>query len=174
MGQDMWIVILSLGMGTLTYGLIAGWYVMPALTKRSREDALIPLLIPHAFRYIGLAFLVPGVVSANVDPAFATPAAYGDLAASVLALVAMIALRFRWALAIPLVWIFNLEGSLDMVVALSQGLRLVDAGQLGGALFIPLTIVPLLLVTHVMIFRLLLRKGQPHEPRSRGFSRREG
>ena len=158
MGQDMWIVVLSLALGTLSYGLIARWYVMPALATRSRMDALIPLVFPHAFRYIGLAFLIPGVVAHDTTPAFAVPAAYGDLAASILALLALVALRSRWSLAIPLVWIFNVEGSLDMLVAVSQGVRHTDAGQLGGVVLIPILIVPVLLVTHVLIFRLLLRK----------------
>ena len=158
MGQDMWIVVLSLAFGTLSYGLIARWYVMPALATRSRMDALIPLVFPHAFRYIGLAFLIPGVVAHDTAQAFAVPAAYGDLAASILALLALVALRSRWSLAIPLVWIFNVEGSLDMLVAVSQGVRHTDAGQLGGVVLIPILIVPLLLVTHVMIFQRLLRK----------------
>ncbi len=138
MGQDMWIVVVSLAMGTLSYGLIARWYVMPALAARSRMDALIPLVLPHAFRYIGLAFLIPGVVAHDTTQAFAVPAAYGDLAASVLALLALVALRSRWSLAIPLVWIFNVEGSLDMLVAVSQGVRHTDAGQLGGVILIPI------------------------------------
>ena len=142
MGQDMWIVVVSLAMGTLSYGLIARWYVMPALAARSRMDALIPLVLPHAFRYIGLAFLIPGVVAHDTTPAFAVPAAYGDLAASVLALLALVALRSRWSLAIPLVWIFNVEGTLDMLVAVSQGVRHTDAGQLGGVVLIPILIVP--------------------------------
>ncbi len=158
MGQDMWIVVVSLALGTLSYGLIARWYVMPALAARSRMDALIPLVLPHAFRYIGMAFLIPGVVAHDTTPAFAVPAAYGDLAASVLALLALVALRSRWSLAIPLVWIFNVEGTLDMLYAVSKGVRHTDAGQLGGVILIPILIVPLLLVTHVMIFRLLLRK----------------
>ncbi len=157
MGQDMWIVVVSLTMGTLSYGLIARWYVMPALATRSRTDALIPLVLPHAFRYIGLAFLIPGVVAHDTTSAFAVPAAYGDLAASVLALLALVALRSRWSLAIPLVWIFNVEGTLDMLYAVSQGVRHTDAGQLGGVVLIPILIVPLLLVTHMLIFRLLLR-----------------
>jgi len=158
MGQDMWIVVVSLVLGILTYGLIARWYVMPALAKRSRADALTPLLFLHAFRFIGLAFLIPGVVAHDVSPTFAVPAAYGDLAASLLALLALMALRFRWPFAMALVWIFNIEGSLDMLYAVSQGVQHADAGQLGGVIFIPLLIVPALAVTHVMIFQTLLRK----------------
>ncbi len=158
LGQDMLKIAVSIVLGIATYGLIARWYVMPALTKLSRHDALIPLVLPHAFRYIGLAFLIPGVVSPDVTHDFAVPAAYGDLLASILALIAVVALKFRWSIAIPLVWIFNLEGTIDAVYAISQGLQHVDAGQLGGVVFIPLLIVPALFVTHVMIFQILLKK----------------
>ena len=159
MGQDMLIIVVSIAIGMLTYGLIARWYVMPAMATLSRHDALIPLVLPHAFRYIGLAFLIPGVVSPDIAPDFSVPAAYGDLLASVLALLAAVALKLRWSIAVPLVWIFNLEGTLDALYAVSQGLQRVDAGQLGGVVFIPLLIVPALIVTHVMIFQILLRRA---------------
>ncbi len=76
-----------------------------------------------------------------------------------LALLAVVALKLRWSIAVPLVWVFNLEGTLDALYAVSQGLRHVDAGQLGGVVFIPLLIVPALIVTHVMIFQILLRRA---------------
>jgi hypothetical protein len=158
MGQDMQLVVVSLTLGVVVFWLIARWYVMPSLEARPRADALIPLVLPHAFRYIGLAFLIPGVVAADINPDFAVPAAYGDLLASILALLAAVALRLRLPAAIPLVWIFNLEGMLDALYAVLQGLRYVNAGQLGGVILIPLLIVPALVVTHVLIFQLLLRK----------------
>ncbi len=158
MGQDMSLIVVSLALGTLMWGLIARWYVMPVLATRPRAEALIPLLFPHAVRYLGLGFLVAGVVGPDVSPAFARPAAYGDLLASVLALLAIVALRLRWTLAIPLVWVFNIEGTVDMLYAVSHAIQHVDAGQLGGMYFVPTLIVPLLLVTHVMIFQFLLRK----------------
>ena len=162
MGQDMLLVAASLTLGVVTFWLIARWYVMPALAARTRADALIPLLLPHAFRYIGLAFLIPGVVATDINPAFAVPAAYGDLLASVLALLAAVALRLRLTAAISLVWIFNVEGMLDALYAVWQGIRHVNAGQLGGVILIPLLVVPALLVTHVLIFQLLFRK-EPSE-----------
>ena len=158
MGQDMLIIVVSLALGALLWGLIARWYVMPALATRPRAEALIPLLVPHALRYVGLGFLVVGVVASDVDPTFALPAAYGDLLASVLALLAIVALRLRWAFAIPLVWVFNVVGSADLLYAVSHAITHLRAGQLGGMYFVPTLIVPILLVTHVMIFQLLLRK----------------
>ncbi|NIQ39703.1 MAG: hypothetical protein GTN81_14110 [Proteobacteria bacterium] len=152
------ILPLSIVLGLLTYSLIAKWYVMPALSRRPKGQALIPLLLPHCFRYIGMAFLIPGVTAEVLDPRFANPAAWGDLLAAVLALIAIIALRLQTAVAIPLVWVFNIEGSLDLLNALFQGFRHTQDGHLGAAYFIPAVAVPALLVTHYMIFVLLMRR----------------
>jgi hypothetical protein len=105
-----------------------------------------------------MVFLIPGVTSQALDPRFANPAAYGDLIAALLAILAIFALRLSWRAAIPLVWLFNIEGTLDLLNALFQGLRYTENGHLGATYFIPAVIVPVLLVTHYMVFILLLRK----------------
>ena len=141
----------------IVYALIARWLVAPWLAAKPVEQALVPLILPHAFRHIGLTFLVPGVVAAPLPPAFANPAAYGDLTTAVLAIVALVALRGRWTVALPLVWLFNLVGTVDLLYAVIGGFT-VDAQQnMGAAWYIPTFIVPLLLVTHVMVFARLLR-----------------
>jgi hypothetical protein len=144
-------------MGFTAYGLIAKWYIMPVLLALPRARALVPLLLFHCFRFIGLAFLIPGVTSQPLDSRFSNPAAYGDLIAALLAFLAILALRQRWRTAIPLVWIFNFEGTLDLLNAVTQGLRFTENGTLGATYFIPAIIVPALLVTHVMVFIILLR-----------------
>jgi hypothetical protein len=148
-------------MGLTSYSLIAKWYVMPNLLSLPRARALVPLLLFHSFRFIGLAFLIPGVTSQVLDPRFADPAAYGDLLAALLALLAVFALRRGWRTAIPLAWVFNVEGTLDLLNALTQGLRYTEDGSLGATFFIPAVVVPALLVSHVMVFIILLR-GEPN------------
>jgi len=145
-------VVLSL----VVYSLIARWYVVPRLAALPLRDALTPLLLLHAFRYLGMVFLVPTVVGPALPAAFAVPAAYGDLLAALLALLAIAALRQAWPSAIPLVWLFNVEGTLDLVNAFYQGLR--NDVQLGAAYYIPTVAVPALLVTHAMIFAMLIRR----------------
>src|SRR5215467_9671774 len=78
---------LSVLMSFVAFALVTKLYIWPRLRRRSleRNDALVPLLLPHSFRFIGLSFLVPGVVSPSLPSAFAAPAAYGDLAASMFA-----------------------------------------------------------------------------------------
>jgi hypothetical protein len=111
----------------------------------------------HSFRFIGLAFLVPGVLSSDLPGAYARPAAYGDLIAALLALLALAGLQSR--LGIVLAWVFNVWGSADLLYAFYQGVIGVglEPGQLGAAYFIPTVVVPLLLITHGLVFRLLLQ-----------------
>ena len=64
-------------------------------------------------------------------------------------------------MAEPLVWIFNIFGTADLLNAFYQGNRLSLAdtpGLLGAGYFIPILGVPLLLVTHVLVFRVLVRR----------------
>lgn len=157
------ILPLSIFMSTVSFTLIAVWYVMPALRSMPRAAALIPILLFHSYRHVGMAFLIPGVTAEALDLRFANPAAYGDLLAAVLALAAIMALRFNVRFAIPLVWIFNIEGFADLLNALYKGFRYTPDGHLGATYFIPAVIVPALLVTHVMIFVLLLR-SEVHKP----------
>lgn len=154
--QDFFLPI-SMVMGFVTYGLIAKWYVMPRLRLHPRADALKPLLLPHCFRFVGLAFLIPGVTAEVLDPRFANPAAYGDLLAAFLALLAIMALHKKWAAAIPLVWVFNVEGTIDLLNAVFQGRRFIPDGHFGATYFIPGIVVPALLVIHIMIFAILIR-----------------
>jgi hypothetical protein len=147
---------ISVGLSFVVWGIIAAQYLWPALRNLPRARALRPLLLFHSLRFIGLAFLVPGVVSPNLPDAFARPAAYGDLIAALLALLALAGLPGR--LGIGLVWVFNLWGSADLLYAFYQGLIGVGIkpGQLGAAYFIPTAVVPLLFITHGLVFRLLL------------------
>jgi hypothetical protein len=140
----------------VVYTLVARWYVAPRLAPLPRETALPPLLVLHAFRHMGMVFLVPAVVGPSVAASFAVPAGYGDLLAGLLALAALLALRARSSAAIPVVWLFNVIGLLDLVNAFYQGLA--AEVQLGAAYYIPTFVVPALVVTHLMIFRILVRR----------------
>jgi len=151
---------ITVAFGFLAWSVFAAQYIWPAIGKRDRAEALRPILVLHGFRYIGLAVLIPGVVSPELSASeFARGLAYGDLAAATLALISLAALRTRWAGM--LVWIFNILGTADLLNAFYQGGRISlpdTPGSLGAAYFIPIFGVPLLLVTHALVFRLLTRK----------------
>ncbi len=161
--MDEFIIPISFVVSTLSYGLIAKWYVMPALRAKSRNEAFLPILFLHSSRYIGLAFLIPGITSEALDLRFANPAAYGDLIASILAIISIIALKYHWSIAIALVWIFNIEGTLDLLNAVFQGLKYVPVSDFGSTFFIPAVVVPALLVSHFMVFMLLIKKPNEHK-----------
>ena len=148
---------ISIAFSFLAWGLVTAWYIWPELRRRSRADALRPLLLLHGFRFLGLAFLMPGIVSPDLSADFARPAAYGDLIAAILALLALAVGRWMKS-EITLVWIFNLWGTGDLLYAFYQGNRVgLEPGQLGAAYFIVTILVPLLFITHGLVFRLLLQ-----------------
>ncbi len=156
--ESLQIFFLSIILSFVMFGLIARWYLMPWLKALPFEQALRPLLLFHGFRYLGLAFLVPGVVAPDLPSSFATPAGYGDLLAAALALLALLAFRLQSPVTIPLVWLFNIAGTLDFLYAFFQGIRSqINPGQLGATYFIPTVIVPAMLICHIIIFRLLLQ-----------------
>ena len=127
-----------------------------AATPPSATGRSLATSAHHSFRFLGLAFLVPGVVSPDLPSAFAHPAAYGDFAAAVLALLALISLPS--AAGVVIAWIFNLWGAADLFNAFYQANHAgATAGQFGAAYFIPALLVPLLLITHGLGLRILLR-----------------
>jgi len=150
---------LSVLMSFVAFGIVTRLYIWPRLQVIPREDALIALTVPHTFRFVGLSFLVPGVVSPSLPSAFAAPAAYGDLVAAILAIIAIGALSAHAVWAIAIVWLFNVWGAADLLNAIYQGQIGVRIGpeSLGAAFFIPTVIVPALLVLHGLSFWVLLR-----------------
>jgi len=147
----------SIAFSLIAWGIVAKQFIWPRLRALPRTEALRPILTLHSFRFIGLAFLVPGVVSPELPSTFTHAAAYGDLAAVALALLSL-ALLPR-AAGVAAAWIFNVWGLVDLLNAFYQanaaGLL---PGQLGATYFIPTLAVPLMFVTHVLAFRILLRR----------------
>ena len=154
--QTQFAFFASIAFSLTAWGMVAARYIWPELRLRQRAEALRPLLILHSFRFIGLAFLVPGVVSLGLPSAFAHSAPCGDIIAAILAMFALILLPSTSGVVIA--WIFNVWGTADLFNAFYQANHAgLMAGQLGATYFIPTFIVPLLLITHGLGFRILLR-----------------
>jgi hypothetical protein len=116
---------------------------------------LHPLLILHSFRFLGLAFLVPGIVSRDLPSTFAYSAAYRDIIVATLALLSLPSLPTGPDVVIA--WIFNLWGSADLLNAFNQANNAgLLPGQLGATYFITTFVVPILLITHGLAFPILL------------------
>src|ERR1700677_3275034 len=86
---QLWF-FLSIAFRFIAWGVVTVRYIWPKLRLLQRPEALRPLLILHSFRFIGLAFLVQGVVAPDLPSAFAHSAAYGDIVAATLALLSLV------------------------------------------------------------------------------------
>jgi hypothetical protein len=143
----------------LVFGLIGKWYLWPAIKDRAPKIALTPLLLYACLRVNGLMFLMSGLVSPELPGAFAVPTAYGDLTAALLALLALACVRTGNAAAVPLVWLFNIVGLLDLIYAnVSTFKDRVDPTYLGVSYYLAVLNVPAMVVVHVVIFAYLLRR----------------
>ena len=145
----------------VVFGLIARWYLWPAIKDRAPKAALSPLLLYACLRVNGLMFLMPGLVSHDLPRAFAVPTAYGDLTAVLLALLALGPIRAESTLAQPLIWLFNSVGLVDFIYAnISTFKDHVDPTYLGVSYYLAALNVPAMMVVHVVIFIYLLTPGR--------------
>jgi hypothetical protein len=146
---------ISYAVAFIVFSLVAKWYIWPSIKNRSAKDALPPLLLYACLRVNGLMFLMPGLVSPQLPGAFAVPVAYGDLTAAVLALAWV---RYENAAAVPMVWLFNVVGLLDLIYAnISTFKDHVDPTYLGVSYYLAVLNAPAMVVVHVIIFAYLLR-----------------
>jgi hypothetical protein len=150
---------IHLVLGYVPWLLCFGAYVWPRLKSMDRVEAQRAIATLHSFRFFGLVFIVPGLVGPNLPAAFATVAAYGDFATGVLAMLALLTVRTR-----PLFWLFvvafNVVGAADILIDYYHGVEIdlpALSGQLAATYWIPIIYVPLLMITHVAAFNLLLR-----------------
>ena len=154
-------------LGYVAWLLCFGAYILSWLWSMDRVVAHRAIATLHSFRFFGLVFILPGVVSPNLPAGFAVFAAYGDFATGVLAMLALLTVRIR-----PLFWLFvvafNLVGTVDLVVnyyhAVQVGLP-AHAEWLGATYAIPIIYVPLLMITHIAAFYFLARP-QPKAARA--------
>jgi hypothetical protein len=153
----MSILTINLAFSTLVFWIAARLYLLPNLAKLQPRSVLLPILLLHAFRHLGLMFLAAGATYPGVPAQFAYPAAYGDLLAALLAVAAIPAVAGNWRGARPLVWIFNVEGTVDLIAAITLATIYGAEPYMGPAYWIPAFWVPALLVTHYITFVLLLR-----------------
>ena len=155
--QPQLCFFVSVAFSFIAWGVVSARYIWPRLRLQQPAEALRSILILHSFRFMGLIFLVPGVVSPYLPSAFARPTAYGDFIAAILALLALFLLPSTAGTISA--WIFNVWGAVDLLNAFYQGNHAgLLAGQLGATYVIPTFIVPLLLITHGLAFRILLQR----------------
>jgi hypothetical protein len=163
---------LQLLLGYVPWLLCFGAYVWPRLKAMDPIEAQRAIATLHSFRFFGLVLILPGVVGPNLPADFAVPAAYGDFATGVLAMLALLTVRIR-----PLFWsfvaAFNLVGVADLIINYYHGNQVglpALAGELSATYWIPIIYVPALMITHVAAFYVLARPQPRRAPAADGVS----
>ena len=158
-------VVLSLQstLSLMAFALLATWHVLPRLPGRSPEAAVAPLLWVHVFRYAPLTLLAPGQADPRIPADAVRVIAYGDLAAAILALAALIAVRLRLRAALGLIWLFSAFSIGDLVIGAERAVRAeLYRFYIGWSWYIVTFYVPMLLVSQALIVWSLL-KHRPGE-----------
>jgi len=155
------ILTVNLILSTLVFWIAARIYVLPKLHELNPKAILLPILLLHSLRHLGLMFLAPGAIYAGMPAQFAYPAALGDLVAALLALISIPLVAREAKAARTAVWIFNIVGTLDLLNAITLATVYGAAPFMGPAYWIPAFWVPALLVTHYIVFVTLLGWKSP-------------
>ena len=129
----MSILTVNLVFSTFVFWIAARLYVLPKLDELPPRTLLLPILLLHGLRHLGLMFLAPGATYPGLAPEFVYPAAFGDLLAAVLAVVAIPAVATNTPYARGLVWLFNVEGTVDLMLAITLATWYDTAEQMGAA-----------------------------------------
>jgi hypothetical protein len=148
------------------FSLVAAWFIAPALRKLAAEDALVPLFLLNALRYLPSSAFAPGQIDPRVPSDAMGVIAYGDLVSAVLALAAALFLHYRWNGALAVAWIVNVVTTIDWLYAgfVASSHKLATY-PMGGNWYIMNYYAPVLGVVHVMIFAYLLKARTSHEAR---------
>jgi len=152
------VLPLNLIANTAIFYLAARLYLLPLIPRLRPRQILIPILLLHSTRHLGMMFLTRGGTYPGLPPEFAYPAAFGDLATAIIAFVAIPFVLRGSLFAKPIVWVFNVFGTVDLLVAIVTATIYNAPVAMGPAYWIPAFWVPLLLVTHYITFVLLLRR----------------
>lgn len=156
-------------LGYVAWLLCFSAYIWPWLRSMDGAGAQRVIATLHSFRFFGLAFIAPGVVSPDLPASFASFAAYGDFATGVLAILTLLVFRIR-----PLFWAgvvaYTLVGAADLILDYAHAIQIglpAQAGQLGAMYAIPVIYVPLLMITHIAAVYMLVRRSRRQMEESR-------
>lgn len=154
------VLTINLVANTVIFYVAARLYLLPLVPRVRPQVILVPILLLHSTRHLGLMFLTRGGTFPGMPPQFAYPAAFGDLLTAILAFAAIPFVLRNSGLAKPAVWIFNIVGTLDLLDAITLATIYNAPPTTGPAYWIPAFWVPLLLVTHYVTFVLLSKRWE--------------
>jgi hypothetical protein len=149
------VLPLNLIANTAIFYLAARLYLLPLVSRFRPQQILVPILLLHSTRHLGMMFLTRGATYPGLPQEFAYPAAFGDLVTAIIAFVAIPLVLRGSRLAKPMVWTFNIFGTIDLLAAITTATIYNAPVTMGPAYWIPACWVPLLLVTHYVTFMVL-------------------
>ena len=152
------VLTLNLIANTAIFYVAARLYLLPLIPRVRPQKILVPILLLHSTRHLGMMFLTRGATYPGLAAEFAYPAAFGDLLTATIALVTIPIVLRGSTLAKPAVWFFNIVGTIDLLLAIVLATIYNAPVAMGPAYWIPAFWVPLLLVTHYVTFLLLTRR----------------
>lgn len=159
-----WVLNIQSTLSLILFILIARWYVAPRLSRRSRDQAVLPLLWIHAFRYAPLTLLAPGQADPRIPADVVGAVAYGDFVAALFALLAIVAVQLRLRIATALVWLFSIVSIADLGYGTARAVGAhMYTYYMGWSWYIVNFYIPMLIVSQVMIVYYLAK--QPVVPR---------
>ena len=151
------VVVLNIIANTAIFYLAARLYLLPLIPRVPIKQVLVPILLFHSMRHLGMMFLTRGATYPGLPSQFANKAAFGDLVTAILAFLAIPLVLGGAGLAKPAVWVFNIVGTIDLLVAITTATIYNAPLAMGPAYWIPALWVPALLVTHYLVFILLTK-----------------
>jgi len=146
----------------IVFGSIARWHVVPWLNSRSRADALIALLWVHVFRYVALQIFSAQHDGFPISDREAMHIVIGDVTGAFIAYFAIVLLRNKSRLAVPLAWLLALETVYDTVSNVRGGISEHLMGAASGitwltlVFFVPMVVVSVLL----LLWQLYTRRSE--------------
>lgn len=151
------ILAINLALNTIIAIIGVRLLILPHIDATSLQRIATPILLFHAMRHLGLMFLAPGVVSPDLPALFAYPSAIGDCISAALAMWALYKMRQHEGSSIKWLWLFNIVGTLDFLIAIGLSRYTQSFALLGAAYWIPAFFVPLLLGAHYALHLQLRR-----------------
>jgi hypothetical protein len=82
------VLPLNLIANTVIFYVAARLYLLPLVSRFRPQQILVPILLLHSTRHLGMMFLTRGATYPGLPPEFAYPAAFGDLVTAIIAFAA--------------------------------------------------------------------------------------
>jgi hypothetical protein len=153
---------ISIANALIAWGLVY-FLVRPSLNRAGRDTHLVVLISLHLFRYLGLIALIPSLFDVRAlgfSDAYHAQIAYGDWLTGLLAIPAILLINAKSRFATSMTWLFNIVGIVDFTNAgLQLAPKITDPAIIGDLGWVVFTVyLPMLVVSHLAIFYLLLAK----------------